>query len=54
MSVEEPKSVREAYSRVAVIDIDINEGNRNIYIVERCKEVVFTTARRRTYHIEDS
>jgi hypothetical protein len=32
MSAAEPKSVREAYSRVAVIDIDINMGIMNIYI----------------------
>ena len=32
ISAKEPKSVREVYIRVAVIDIDINAGNMNIYI----------------------
>jgi hypothetical protein len=45
MSAEEPKSVKEAYIRVDVIDIDTSVGNRNIYIGERCK-VVLSTARR--------
>jgi hypothetical protein len=31
-SVEVPKSVREVYIRVAVIDIDISAGSTNIYI----------------------
>jgi len=32
ISAEEPKSVREVYIRVAVIDIAISVGNTNIYI----------------------
>jgi hypothetical protein len=32
MSAEELKSAREVYSRVAVTDIDISAGIRNIYI----------------------
>jgi hypothetical protein len=36
---EEQKSVREVYIRVAVIDIIISAGIRNIYIWGRCKPV---------------
>ena len=32
ISSGEPKSVREVYTRVAVIDIDITVGMTNIYI----------------------
>jgi hypothetical protein len=32
MSVEVPKSIREVYIHVAVIDIDISAGVTNIYI----------------------
>jgi hypothetical protein len=38
ISAEEPKSVREMYIRVAVIDIDISAGITNICI-EGGKEV---------------
>jgi hypothetical protein len=40
---DEPKSVRETYIRVAVIDIDIMAGAENIYIGGgRCKRLVLS------------
>jgi hypothetical protein len=38
--VEEPKSVREVYIRVAVIDSDISAGSTNIYIGGRRGETL--------------
>jgi len=34
MSAQEVNSVREVYNRVAVTDIDISAGIRNIYLEE--------------------
>jgi len=44
MSAEELKSAKEVYSRVAVIDIEISVGIRNIYI-ERSKKLVLSPTR---------
>jgi len=45
MSVEELKSAKEVYSRVAVIDIEISVGIRNIYIGRRSKKLVLSPTR---------
>ncbi len=45
MSAEEPKSAKEVYSRVAVIDIEISVGIRNIYIGRRSKKLVLSPTR---------
>jgi hypothetical protein len=39
MSAEELKSDKEVYSRVAVVDIEISVGTRNIYIGRRSKRL---------------
>ena len=44
MSAEELKSAKEVYSRVAVIDIEISVGIRNIYI-RRSKKLVLSPTR---------
>ena len=49
MSAEELKSAKEVYSRVAVIDIEIIVGIRNIYI-ERSKKLVLSSIRSSREH----
>jgi hypothetical protein len=48
--VEEPKSIREVYIRVAVIDIDISAGVTNIYIRGRHYKLVLSASRSRKTH----
>jgi len=49
MSAEELKSAKEVYSRVAVIDIEISVGIRNIYM-GRSKKLVLSPTRSSREH----
>jgi hypothetical protein len=58
MPAEKPKPVREAYSRVAVIDIDISAGIMNTCIGGGRKETKeaggLRSSIQRTYNIKES